>query len=126
MFGVRTKQRKCSQLFYGYGDGLARSVFARQSRALQLPPKQQATLHRITVKTLIECVEYDNAMPLWKHEMMFKLIPEVSSQVIKWAEYFLILEQPLTTSDALKRWLSTYEDLPIDGRVILESKSIYS
>jgi len=85
-------------------------------------PDQQATLRRIRVRTLILCGEYDNATPRRHHQMMSQLIPDASLRVIKGAGDFPTLEQPLATSNALKKWLTSYDDLSIDGGHLFETQ----
>ena len=103
--------------------GLGPEVFARQSHALQVRPDQQATLRRIRVGTLVLYGEHEKATPRRHHQMMSQLIPDASLRVIKGAGDFPTLEQPLATSNALKKWLTSYDDLPIDGGHLFETQS---
>ena len=102
--------------------GLGPEVFAHQSHALQVRPDQQATLRRIRVGTLVLCGEHEKATPRRHHQMMSQLIPDASLRVIKGAGDFPTLEQPLATSNALKKWLTSYDDLPIDGGHLFETQ----
>jgi len=54
--------------------------------------------------------------------MMSQLIPDASLRVIKGAGDFPTLEQLLATSNALKKWLTSYDDLPIDGGHLFETQ----
>ncbi|MEK9735093.1 MAG: alpha/beta hydrolase [Paracoccaceae bacterium] len=102
--------------------GLGPEVFARQSHALQVRPDQQTTLRRIRVRTLILCGEYENATPRLHNQMMSQLLPDASLRVIKGAGDFSNLEHPLATSNALKKWLTSYDDLPIVGGHLFETQ----
>ena len=102
--------------------GLGPEVFARQSHALQVCPDQQATLRRIRVRTLILCGQYESATPRRHNQMMSQLLPDASLRVIKGVENFPTLYQPRATSNALKKWLTSYDDLPIDDRHLFETQ----
>ncbi len=80
-------------------------VFVRQSRALQQRPDQQETLRGMTLPTLLLCGAQDQLCPPERHELMHDLIPGSSLEIIDGAGHMPTLEQPETTTVALRRWM---------------------
>ena len=85
---------------------LGPEVFISQSRALAARPDQQDTLKSIDVPTLVLCGRADSLCPLSRHELMKDLIPGSRLVIIEEAGHLPVLEQPETTNEALKAWLT--------------------
>ncbi|MGB7240992.1 MAG: alpha/beta fold hydrolase [Sulfitobacter sp.] len=84
---------------------LGGDVFVRQSRALQRRRDQQAILAKCSVPTLILCGAEDTLCPVKRHVFMAELIPNARLKVIENAGHLPTLEQPVETTDALRKWL---------------------
>lgn len=87
-------------------EALGPEVFVRQSRALQKRRDQQATLRKITCKTLVICGAEDTLCPPQRHELMAELIGGADLQIIENAGHLPSMEQPQATTAALRRWLA--------------------
>lgn len=85
---------------------LGADVFVQQSRALQLRPDQTSTLARIKVPTLVLCGEHDQLCPPAAHQLMHKLIPDSTLEVIPAAGHLPILEQAEYTNQVITQWLN--------------------
>ena len=84
---------------------LGPDVFVNQSRALQTRSDQTETLKSCTLPTLILCGREDRLCPVHRHEMMKRLMPHATLEVIENAGHLPTLEQPEQTTAALMRWL---------------------
>ncbi len=84
---------------------LGSDLFARQMRALQRRPDQQATLRLIGVPTLVLCGAYDTVTPVRKHQFMADMIPETELLVLDDAGHLPTLEAPGAVNSALVEWL---------------------
>jgi len=85
--------------------GLGPDVFFRQSLALMNRPDQSETLRNTSVPTLILCGEEDTLCPPARHELMHKLVPNSTLEIIENAGHLPTLEQPEQTTAALVRWM---------------------
>lgn len=84
---------------------LGPEVFIRQSRALRDRPDQCDTLRAYPGPALVLCGRDDRLCPLSRHELMHDLLPDAVLQVIDGAGHLPTLEQPDSTTDALRAWL---------------------
>ena len=84
---------------------LGPDVFIRQSMALCDRPDQQDTLRHARLPTLILCGDKDALCPVHRHTLMHDLMPGSTLTVIDGAGHLPTLEQPDTTTAALRRWL---------------------
>lgn len=84
---------------------LGPKAFVTQSLALRDRPDQQETLSRVTVPTLILCGRQDSLCPVERHDLMHHLIPHSTLHIVENAGHLPTLEQPDTTTAALRRWL---------------------
>ena len=84
---------------------LGKTVFKRQSHALQTRPDQCRNLSQIKVPTLILCGAEDQLCPVSQHQMMHELIKNSRFEIIQGAGHLPTLEQPEKTTEALLRWL---------------------
>ena len=84
---------------------LGPEVFIRQSHALMDRVDQTKTLKNIDVPTLILCGRDDTLCPLSRHELMHKLVPHSTLDIIENAGHLPTLEQPETTNESLRKWL---------------------
>ncbi len=84
---------------------LGPEVFERQSLALRDRHDRRPGLRDIRVPTLLLCGRHDRLCPVERHEMMQGLIPGARLEVIEHAGHLPVLERPLETTAALRRWL---------------------
>jgi pimeloyl-ACP methyl ester carboxylesterase len=84
---------------------LGADVFIRQVRALQRRRDQQSTLRKCKVPALVMCGEHDRLTPVKRHSFMAELIPYAELKVIEGAGHLPTLEQPATTTAALRDWM---------------------
>lgn len=84
---------------------LGPEVFGRQSLALRDRPDRQEVLRRFEGPALILCGREDALCPVERHELMRDLIPGARLEIIEGAGHLPVLEQPETTTAALRRWL---------------------
>lgn len=84
---------------------MGKDVFIRQSIALRNRPDQRETLRLVSIPTLVLCGEDDQLCPIQKHNEIHSLIVGSEIVVIKSAGHLPILEQPETTTAALRRWM---------------------
>ncbi len=84
---------------------LGPDIFTRQSRALQTRPDQTDTLRHATCQALVLCGEDDALCPIYRHDLMHDLMRGSRLEIIKNAGHLPTLEQPETTTAALRRWL---------------------
>ena len=80
-------------------------VFEAQALALRDRASQEDTLRKVDVPTLILCGRQDRLCPVERHELMARLIPHATLEVIESAGHMPTLEQPDQTTAALARWL---------------------
>lgn len=85
--------------------GLGAEVFAAQSRALADRPDQTATLAAFPGPALVLTGEADIPCPMERHRLMHALMPQSRLVVIAGAGHLPILEKPMETTAALRRWL---------------------
>lgn len=85
---------------------LGTDVFVQQSRALQVRRDQTSTLAGIQVPTLVLCGEHDQLCPPATHQMMHKLIPGATLEVVSAAGHLPTLEQPEQTNQVISQWLN--------------------
>lgn len=84
---------------------LGPEVFIRQSRALRDRPDQCDTLRAYPGPSLVLCGREDRLCPLSRHELMQGMLPNAVLRVIDGAGHLPTLEQPDTTTAALRAWL---------------------
>ncbi len=84
---------------------LGPDVFLNQSTALRDRPDQCATLQGFNGPSLVLCGRQDALCPVERHELMAKLLPNAQLEIIDGAGHLPTLEQPETTTAALRRWL---------------------
>jgi pimeloyl-ACP methyl ester carboxylesterase len=84
--------------------GLGPDVFARQSRALATRPDQTATLAAFTGPALVLTGAHDRLCPMERHALMHRLMPQSRLVVIDGAGHLPVLERPMETTAALRRW----------------------
>ena len=84
---------------------LGPKVFINQSKALRDRDDQQKTLRSLNIPVLIMCGLEDKLCPLERHELMHNMISNSKLEVIKNAGHMPTLEQPVKTSEVLKKWL---------------------
>jgi len=84
---------------------LGPTVFINQSRALQTRSDQQDTLRAASCPALVLCGRDDTLCPVHRHTLMHELMPHSDLQIIENAGHLPTLEQPETTTQALRRWL---------------------
>lgn len=77
----------------------------RQLKAMQRRRDYQAALRRCKVPALVLCGEHDGLTPIKRHAFLADLIPYGHLEVIEGAGHFPVLEQPDSTTDALRDWL---------------------
>lgn len=99
-------QERTLDLVMQMADALGPDVFVQQSRVLQRRPDQQATLRKCRVPTLVLCGAYDTLCPVKRHEFMAELIPHATLKIVDNAGHLPPLEQPQTTTQALRDWLA--------------------
>jgi len=85
---------------------LGPDIFVSQSRALQRRPDQQSTLRKCTVPTRIICGELDPMTPARRLDFMVRLIRDATLTVIDGAGHMPMLEQPESTTQAIRDWLA--------------------
>ena len=68
-------------------------------------------LPRITCRTLLLAAREDLAMPLGPHEEMVKIIPEAELVVIENSGHLMAFEQPRSSAEAIRRWLTAFGDI---------------
>lgn len=91
----------CMQMALSLGP----ATFAAQSRALASRPDQTATLAAYKGPALVLMGEHDLPCPRSRHDLMHALMPQSRLVVIPGAGHLPILEKPLETTAALRRWL---------------------
>ena len=84
---------------------LGPDVFINQSRALQSRLDQQNTIQSIKIPVLLMCGAEDKLCPVERHELMHNIISNSKLEVIKNAGHMPTLEQPIKTTEVLKKWL---------------------
>ena len=84
---------------------LGPEVFIRQSHALMDRVDQTKTLENINVPTLIMCGRDDTLCPISRHELMHRLVPNSTLDIIENAGHLPTLEQPEKTNESLNKWL---------------------
>ncbi|OZA13377.1 MAG: alpha/beta hydrolase [Rhodobacterales bacterium 17-64-5] len=84
---------------------LGPAVFADQSRALASRPDQTATLAAFRGPALVLMGAEDRLCPKARHELMHALMPQSRLVVIAGAAHLPVLEKPMKTAAALRRWL---------------------
>jgi pimeloyl-ACP methyl ester carboxylesterase len=84
---------------------LGPEAFATQSRALANRPDQTATLAAFRGPALVLMGEHDVPCPKSRHDLMHALMPQSRLVVIAGAGHLPILEKPVETTAALRRWL---------------------
>lgn len=84
---------------------LGPEVFIRQSHALMDRVDQTKTLENINVPTLIMCGRDDTLCPISRHELMHRLVPNSTLDIIENAGHLPTLEQPEITNESLNKWL---------------------
>ncbi|NUB43701.1 alpha/beta fold hydrolase [Fertoebacter nigrum] len=84
--------------------GLGPEVFARQSRALATRPDQTATLAAFHGPALVLTGAHDRLCPMERHALMHRLMPQSRLVVIDGAGHLPVLEKPMETTAALRRW----------------------
>lgn len=84
---------------------LGPQVFVNQSLALRDRIDQTETLRVFTGPALILCGREDVPCPVARHELMHKLMPGSTLEIIEDAGHLPTLEQPQKTTAVLSRWL---------------------
>ena len=84
---------------------LGPKVFINQSKALRDRIDYQKTLRLLNIPVLIMCGLEDKLCPLDRHELMHNIISNSKLEVIKNAGHIPTLEQPIKTTEVLKKWL---------------------
>lgn len=84
---------------------LGPDCFIRQSRALQRRRDQQGTLRKIKVPTMVLCGVHDALCPVKRHTFMAELIHGAELRVLEDAGHLPTLEQPDTTTQAIRDWM---------------------
>jgi pimeloyl-ACP methyl ester carboxylesterase len=92
-------------LVMAMAEGLGPAVFERQSRALQARPDQSATLAAFRGPALVLCGAEDRLCPVARHELMHRLMPHSTLEIVAGAGHLSTLEQPSAVNAALARWL---------------------
>ncbi len=85
---------------------LGPDVFVRQSRALQRRPDQQSTLRKCRIPALVLCGAHDALCPVKRHSFMAELLADAELVVLEEAGHLPPLEQPNTTTEALRQWMT--------------------
>lgn len=100
------RQRDVLDLCMDMALTLGPQAFARQSVALRDRPDQQATLAAFTGPALVLMGAEDRLCPLDRHELMHRLMPQSRLVILPGAGHLPPLEQPATTTRALRDWLT--------------------
>jgi pimeloyl-ACP methyl ester carboxylesterase len=84
-------------------------LFALQIKALLERPDATSVLATLQLPTLVLCGREDTWAPPSRHDVMAKMIPHSTLEVIPDCGHMSTLERPQAVNQALRRWLQSIE-----------------